>query len=267
MIYSKQLTKERIDLALVRRGLVESREKARGLVMAGLVLVDGKALDKPGALVVQDASIRLRERPPYVSRGGIKLAHALDAFRLEVGGKIALDVGASTGGFTDCLLQRGAQRVYAVDVGYGQIDLRLRQDPRVILMERSNARYLTRLPETPDLATIDVSFISLEKVIPPVAKLVNPDGFLLALVKPQHEAGRTRVRKGVVRDPSVHRAVLEQLCAWAQGQGLTVKGLTASPILGPAGNREFFVYLDWSGRGIDFQEGLESLVALPVSQN
>lgn len=241
------MAKERIDLALVRRGLAESREKARALVMAGQVLAGDRVLDKPGALVPTDAPLLLREQAPYVSRGGIKLAHALDTFALDVRDKVALDVGAATGGFTDCLLQRGARKVYAVDVGYGQMDLGLRQDPRVVLMERVNIRYLARLPEAPDLATIDVSFISLEKVIPPVAKLLDQEGFILALVKPQFEAGREQVKRGgVVRDPAVHRAVLERLCAWALDQGLTIRGLTASPILGPAGNREFFLYLDRS---------------------
>ena len=232
------MAKERIDLALVRRGLAESREKARALIMAGQVLVEDRVLDKAGALVAEDASIRLREQLPYVSRGGIKLAHALDTFSLDVRDKVALDAGASTGGFTDCLLQRGARRVYAVDVGYGQIDQRLRGDPRVVLIERTNIRYLTSLPELPDLATIDVSFISLEKVIPPVMKLLRPEGLILALVKPQFEAGVQQVGKGgVVRDPVVHRAVLDRLGTWAADQGLTVRGLTASPILGPKGNR------------------------------
>ncbi len=262
------MAKERIDLALVRRGLVESREKARALIMAGQVLVEDRVLDKAGALVAEDASIRLREQLPYVSRGGIKLAHALDTFGLDVRDKVALDAGASTGGFTDCLLQRGARRVYSVDVGYGQMDQRLRVDPRVVLIERTNIRYLTSLPELPDLATIDVSFISLEKVIPPVVKLLGPEGLILALVKPQFEAGVEQVgRGGVVRDPVVHRAVLERLRTWTADQGLTVRGLTASPILGPKGNREFFLYLDRSGRRFDFQQALETLVPLKGRDN
>jgi len=253
--------KERVDLALVRRGLVESREKARALIMAGQVLAGDRVLDKPGALVPEDAPIHLREQLPYVSRGGTKLSHALDAFALDVRDRVAMDVGASTGGFTDCLLKRGARRVYAVDVGYGQIDLRLRRDPRVILLERTNIRYLTHLPEAPDLATIDVSFISLEKVIPPVLNLLKQEGLILALVKPQFEAGKERVGKGgVVRNPAVHRAVLERLCRWALDMGLTVRGMTASPILGPAGNREFFLLLDRSGSRIDLDEALDSTV-------
>lgn len=255
------MAKERVDLALLRRGLVESREKARALIMAGQVMADDRVMDKPGALVSEDTPIRLRERLPYVSRGGIKLAHALDAFGLDVRDTVALDVGASTGGFTDCLLQRGARKVYAVDVGYGQMDLRLRQDPRVVLMERTNIRYLTHLPESPDLATIDVSFISLEKVIPPVLALLKPEAFVVALVKPQFEAGKDQVGKGgVIRDPAIHRAVLERLTGWAEAQGLVVRGLTASPILGPAGNREFFLYLARAGQPIDFREALEGLV-------
>jgi len=255
------MAKERVDLALLRRGMVESREKARALIMAGQVLAGDRVLDKPGTLVSEDIPISLREQLPYVSRGGIKLAHALDAFAIDVRGKVALDAGASTGGFTDCLLQRGARKVYAVDVGYGQIDLRLRQDPRVVVMERTNIRYLTQLPESPDLATIDVSFISLDKVIPPVLALLKPSSFIVALVKPQFEAGKSQVGKGgVVRDPAIHRAVLERLSTWAGAQGLAVKGLTASPLLGPAGNREFFLYLDRSGSGINFQDALEDLV-------
>ncbi|MDP2660471.1 MAG: TlyA family RNA methyltransferase [Dehalococcoidia bacterium] len=254
------MTKERVDLALVRRGLVESREKASALILAGQVWAGDRVLDKPGALVSVDVPIRLLEQLPYVSRGGIKLAHALDAFGLDVRERVVLDVGASTGGFTDCLLQRGAWKVYAVDVGYGQIDLRLRQDPRVVVLERTNIRYLRLLPENPDLATIDTSFISLEKVIPPVLALLGPGSFVLALVKPQFEAGRGQVGKGgVIRDPAVHRAVLERLCLWAGAQGLAVKGITASPILGPAGNREFFVYLDRFGPGIDCSVALEGL--------
>ncbi|MDO8689295.1 MAG: TlyA family RNA methyltransferase [Dehalococcoidia bacterium] len=254
------MTKERVDLALVRRGLVESREKARAMILAGQVRAADRVLDKPGTLVSLDIPLRLLEQPPYVSRGGVKLAHALDAFSLDVGGKVVLDVGASTGGFTDCLLQRGARKVYAVDVGYGQIALRLRQDPRVVVMERTNIRYLSLLPENPDLATIDTSFISLEKVIPPVLARLGPESFVLALVKPQFEAGRGLVGKGgVIRDPAVHRAVLERLCLWAGVQGLSVKGITASPILGPAGNREFFLYLDRSGPGIDCLVALEGL--------
>lgn len=240
---------------------MESREKARALIMAGQVLAGDRVLDKPGALVPEDTPIHLREQLPYVSRGGTKLSHALDAFTLDVRDRVAIDVGASTGGFTDCLLQRGARRVYAVDVGYGQIDLRLRRDPRVILLERTNIRYLTHLPEAPDLATIDVSFISLEKVIPPVLNLLEQEGLILALVKPQFEAGKERVGKGgVVRNPAVHRAVLERLCRWALDMGLTVRGMTASPILGPAGNREFFLLLDRSGSGIDLDEALDSTV-------
>lgn len=253
--------KERVDLALVRRGLAASREKARALIMAGQVLVDDRVLDKPGTLVLEDAPLHLREQLPFVSRGGAKLAHALYAFALDVRDRVAMDVGASTGGFTDCLLQRGARRVYAVDVGYGQMDLRLRRDPRVVILERTNIRYLTHLPEAPDLATIDVSFISLEKVIPPVLNLLKREGLVLALAKPQFEAGKEQVGKGgVVRDPAVHRAVLERLARWALDTGLAVRGMAASPILGPAGNREFFLWLDRSGPGINIDAALDNLL-------
>ena len=186
----------RLDLLLVERGLAESREKARALILAGEVLADGRVAAKPSTLVREDTPIRLFHKPPFVSRGGIKLAHALDQFQIEVTSLAVLDVGASTGGFTDCLLKRGANRVYAVDVGYGQLDYRLRVDPRVAVMERVNARYPFSLPEPVDLTTIDISFISLEKVVPNVAKLVKPAGKLICLLKPQFEVGRAQVSKG-----------------------------------------------------------------------
>jgi 23S rRNA (cytidine1920-2'-O)/16S rRNA (cytidine1409-2'-O)-methyltransferase len=255
------MAKERLDVALVRRGLVGSREKARALVLAGSVRSQDRVLDKPGALVAEDAPLSLEKGLPYVSRGGLKLSHALEAFGLDVQGRVALDVGASTGGFTDCLLQQGVKRVYAVDVGYGLMDLRLRQDPRVVLLERQNIRHLSALPEMMDLATIDVSFISLEIVIPAVVRLLKEEGYILALVKPQFEAGRRQVGKGgVVRDPAVHRAVLERLCRWAQEHALVVRGMTASPLLGPAGNREFFLYLDRKGESLDTAAAIDSLL-------
>jgi len=198
--------------------------------------------------VAEDAKIELTRSRKYVSRGGEKLEHALDAFALDVQGLAALDVGASTGGFTDCLLQRGAARVYAVDVGYGQLDYKLRSDPRVVVLERTNIRELTALPETPDVATIDASFIGLEKVLPKVVELLRPGGWIVALVKPQFQAMRSEVRKGgVVKDPLVHAAVLGRIVAWGTEHGLRFAGLTASPLRGPAGNREFFVL--WRARG------------------
>jgi len=243
--------KSRLDTLLVQRGLVESREKARAVVLAGAVLVDDRPASKAGALVSAGSRVRLLSRPQYVSRGGEKLAHALSTFDIDVGGLTAVDVGASTGGFTDCLLQRGASRVYAIDVGYGLLNYRLRQDPRVVVMERVNVRHLTSLPavegerpEKADLATVDVSFISLEKVMPAVMRVLKAGARIVALVKPQFEAKRREVgRKGVVRDASVHAAVLGRLIAWSVGRGLRLLGLTASPLLGPAGNKEFFLLL------------------------
>jgi 23S rRNA (cytidine1920-2'-O)/16S rRNA (cytidine1409-2'-O)-methyltransferase len=233
-------------LLLIARGLVESREQARRLIMAGEVLVNEQVSDKPGHAVPVDAALRVRAPLPYVSRGGQKLAAALTAFALDVTGLVALDVGASTGGFTDCLLQHGAARVYAVDVGYGQLAWKLRSDPRVVALERTNIRYLERLPDdTPaDLAVIDASFISLALVLPPALRLLTPTGQVIALIKPQFEAGKDDVGKGgVVRDRRVHRRVLEETVALAAGLGLTVAGLIPSPLRGPAGNVEFLIWL------------------------
>jgi 23S rRNA (cytidine1920-2'-O)/16S rRNA (cytidine1409-2'-O)-methyltransferase len=238
------VAKRRIDSLLVARGLAESRAKAQALIMAGEVKVEGKATVKPGTLVAEEVEINVLPPPPFVSRGGIKLDHALTHFRLDVSAKVAADIGASTGGFTDCLLQRGAGRVYAIDVGYGQLDYRLRQDKRVVVMERVNARYPVSLPEKVDLATIDLSFISVEKVLPSVARLLKDDGYLIVLLKPQFEAKRSEVGKGgVIKNPLVHARVIGRFIAWAVGQGFRVRGLIASPILGAEGNTEFFVLL------------------------
>jgi len=236
--------KQRIDTLLVESGLVESRTKAQALIMAGLVLAGGQKAIKPGTLIATETVIEVLEKPPFVGRGGIKLDYALEQFHLDVSGKIAADIGASTGGFTDCLLKRGAKRVYAVDVGYGQLDYGLRKDPRVIVMERVNARYPLNIPEKLDLATIDLSFISLEKVIPSVAGLLDDKGFLLVLVKPQFEAKRGEVgRGGVIKDPLMHARVLGRFVTWVVGHGFRFRGLSSSPILGASGNREFFVWL------------------------
>lgn len=230
---------------LVERGLAPSTEKARAVIMAGEVLANDKVVDKPGTMVREDATIRLLAKPPFVSRGGIKLAHALDQFHLDVTSLVALDVGASTGGFTHCLLTRGASRVYAVDVGYGQLDYRLRVDPRVVVMERVNARYPFSVPEAVDLATIDLSFISLEKVVPNVAALLRQGGKMICLVKPQFEARRSEVGKGgVVKDPLVHARVMGRFISWAIENGFRIRGLTPSPIPGASGNREFFILLE-----------------------
>jgi len=228
----------------VERGLVESRAKAQALIMAGEVVVVGKPNIKPGTLVNEEAAITILEPPPFVSRGGIKLDYALQQFQLDVADKVVADIGASTGGFTDCLLQRGASRVYAIDVGYGQLDYRLRQDPRVVVMERVNARYPIPLPEKVELATIDLSFISVEKVIPSVVELLKSSGYLLVLFKPQFEARRGEVGKGgVIKQPIVHARVLGRFIAWLTKYGYRLGGLVASPILGASGNKEIFVLL------------------------
>jgi len=228
----------------VDRGLVESRAKAQALIMAGEVVVNGKAAIKPGTLVAEEVAITLLEPPPFVGRGGLKLDYALDKFQLDVSSKVVADIGASTGGFTDCLLKRGASRVYAIDVGYGQLDYRLRQDRRVVVMERVNARYPISLTEKVDLATMDLSFISVEKVIPSVAQLLKDSGYLLVLIKPQFEARRDEVGKGgIVKQPQVHARVLGRFIAWMIDHGFRLGGLVASPILGASGNREFFALL------------------------
>lgn len=238
------MAKRRIDTLLVERELVESQAKAQALIMAGEVTVEGKPVTKSGALVAEEAVITIAEPPPFVSRGGLKLDYALDQFQLDVSGWVVADIGASTGGFTDCLLKRGASRVYAIDVGYGQLDYRLRQDKRVVVRERINARYPIALPEKLDMATIDVSFISVEKIIPSVAQLVKDNGYLLVLIKPQFEARREEVGKGgVIKQPSVHALVLGRFIAWATRQGFKLGGLVASPVLGASGNKEFFILL------------------------
>lgn len=240
-------SKERLDKLLLDRGLAPSRERARALIMAGQVVVNDHAADKAGQPVALDADIRIKgDILPYVSRGGLKLEKALDEFDIDVTGLVVLDVGASTGGFTDCLLQRGATKVYAVDVGYGQLAWKLRQDPRVVNMEKTNIRYLTadKLAEPPELAVIDASFISLDKVLPATIGLLGRGGCLVALIKPQFEVGRGEVGKGgVVRDPVKHRQVVESVQSLAESLALEVLGVTESPILGPKGNREFLIYL------------------------
>jgi 23S rRNA (cytidine1920-2'-O)/16S rRNA (cytidine1409-2'-O)-methyltransferase len=238
------VAKRRIDILLVEKGLVESREKARVMVMEGAVTADNRTIVKPSTLVDENADLQIIQAPAFVSRGGFKLEYALDQFHIDVKGLVAVDVGASTGGFTDCLLKRGASKVYAVDVGYGQLDYKLRQDPRVVVMERINARYSFSLPEPVDLATVDVSFISLEKVVPTVAELVKSGGYIITLVKPQFEAGKNQVGKGgLVKDPQVHAAVLGRFIDWAIAHDFRLLGLVASPILGAEGNKEFLVLL------------------------
>ncbi len=242
---------ERLDQLLFRRGLFASREQARRAVMAGLVAVDGRQIDKPGSAVAEDVALEVRgTAEPFASRAGRKLAAALDHFGLDPSGAVCLDVGASTGGFTDCLLQRGARRVYAVDVGYGQLDYGLRRDPRVVVMERVNARHLEpgAIPEPCDLITIDVSFISLGKVVPALLAFLAPAGRLLPLVKPQFEAGRKLVGKGgVVRDPQVRARVVAECTAALAALGLRLCGLFESPVPGARGNRESFALFERGG--------------------
>ncbi|HEY7730292.1 MAG TPA: TlyA family RNA methyltransferase [Gaiellaceae bacterium] len=231
--------KKRVDVLLVERGLAESRSQAQALVLAGLV----PGYDKPGAQVDETAVVQVKRAARFVSRGGEKLANALDAFGVVVEGRDCADVGASTGGFTDCLLQRGARRVIALDVGYGQLHPRLRADPRVTVLERTNARDVRELPFAPGLLTCDVSFISVRTALPPVLALAAPAWEALVLVKPQFEAGRAEAPRGVVRDPEVHRKVLASVSKAAQGWGAAVVGVVDSELPGPKGNREFFLHL------------------------
>lgn len=243
--------KQRLDVAVADRGLAESRARAQNVIMGGGVTVDGVVVTKPGAMVDRSCRIELAAPPqPYVSRGGVKLEHALEDFRVPVRGRICLDVGASTGGFTDVLLHAGAERVYAVDVGYGQLAWTLRNDSRVIVMERTNIRDMQSLPEEIALAVVDVSFISLRLVLPVVRGLLVDGGDVVTLIKPQFEAGRGQVGKGgVVRDSATWRTVLERILSKARQGGWAVHGLARSPILGPAGNVEFLAHLKKDGDG------------------
>ncbi len=244
-------TRTRLDVLLVERGLVESRQRAQARIMAGDVFVGGERVDKPGTKIAEDAALEVRgEENPFVSRGGLKLEHALRAFGLEVSGCVAMDVGASTGGFTDCLLQRGASRVYAVDVGYGQLAWRLRQDPRVVNLERTNIRALSaaQVPERMEVVVADCSFISLRLVLPPVLPFLAPGAQAVVLVKPQFEVGRGRVGKGgVVRDEELRQETIAELSAFASSLGFGVLGGVDSAIRGPQGNLEHLLWLQWSG--------------------
>ncbi|MFQ5949142.1 MAG: TlyA family RNA methyltransferase [Nitrospiria bacterium] len=243
---SEKPLKERLDILLQKRGISESREKAKALILSGSVIVDGRKVDKVGTRVRAGAEITVRKSATsFVSRGGCKLEWALERFRIDVTGQVAIDVGASTGGFTDCLLRRGAARVYAVDVGYGQLAWSLRQDPRVVVIERQNIRTLPAetIPERIDLATVDVSFISLEKVLPSIIPLLQGEAGLITLVKPQFEVGKGEVGKGgIVRSPEKRQKVLDRIYQRADNWGLEVIGSTPSPILGQKGNLEFLVY-------------------------
>jgi 23S rRNA (cytidine1920-2'-O)/16S rRNA (cytidine1409-2'-O)-methyltransferase len=262
------MSNTRLDLLLVARGMVESRSLAQRLVMAGQVRVDGQVVLKPSTKVPGSARLEIDQGPPYVSRGGEKLAAALQAFKLDVDGRVCADVGASTGGFTDCLLQNGAARVYAIDVGKGILHWKLRQDRRVVVMEEINARYLERLPEPVQFVTIDASFISLNILLPVVKgwfsyqgeekppdgpqidKLDTRESYVVALIKPQFEAGRAQVSRGsgVIRDPQIHKEVLLKVLEFGRVQGYTPRGLIRSPLLGPKGNVEFLIWLDCSSK-------------------
>jgi 23S rRNA (cytidine1920-2'-O)/16S rRNA (cytidine1409-2'-O)-methyltransferase len=239
-------SKQRLDMLLVERGLAPSREKARGMIMAGEVSVNGQIVDKPGSPIQLTAELKTKGKPRFVSRGGEKLAGALKDFNLDVQGRICADVGASTGGFTDCLLQNGAARVYSIDVGYGQLDYSLRQDKRVVVMERINARYLEQLDEMVNLVTIDASFISLKLLLPVIRGWLQSQADVIPLIKPQFEAGKHDVGKGgVVKDPEIHVRVIEEILSFALREGFLVKGLTRSPLKGPAGNIEFLAWFGW----------------------
>jgi 23S rRNA (cytidine1920-2'-O)/16S rRNA (cytidine1409-2'-O)-methyltransferase len=238
------MPKYRLDDLLVSRGIVETKNKAHGLIMAGDIMVNRKVVTKAGTQVLEDSLIEVVKKLPYVSRGGIKLEHALSGFNLDVSSLVALDIGASTGGFTDCLLQKGASRVYAVDVGYGQLEYKLRQDPRVVVMDKTNVHYPLQLPEKVDLATIDVSFISVAKVIPNLIEHLKPEGCIVLLLKPQFEAERQEVGKGgIIKDPAVHATIIGRFIIWAIENRLRLRGLIESPITGAEGNREYLLLL------------------------
>ena len=257
--------KKRLDVLLTERGFAESRTKAQAVIMAGQVYVEGQKADKPGISYEDTVSIEVRgDVCPYVSRGGLKLEKALRDFGVKPDGFVCSDSGASTGGFTDCLLQQGAKKVFAIDVGYGQLDWKIREDPRVVVMERTNIRYVTpeQLGEPLDLSVVDVSFISLKIVLPAIQALLKPNGQVLCLIKPQFEAGREKVgKKGVVRDPAIHREVLEDFVIMANHLGFTILGLTFSPVKGPEGNIEFLGHLT-----LEQKDGIVPDVDLVVEQ-
>ncbi|MEO8607638.1 MAG: TlyA family RNA methyltransferase [Chloroflexota bacterium] len=237
-------TKQRLDLLLIERGLAPSREKARAMIMAGEVSVNGNVSDKPGTQIQVAAEVKIRNKPRFVSRGGEKLAWALQEFQIDVNGKICADVGASTGGFTDCLLQNGAHKVYAIDVGYGQLDYSLRKDARVVVLERTNARFLQNLEESVNMVVVDASFISLKLLLPTIAHWLLPDAEIVTLIKPQFEAGKDEVGKGgVVKNRDTHMHVINEILFFAHQQQFSIRGLTTSPLKGPAGNIEFLAWL------------------------
>ena len=256
--------KERLDVVLVERGFYTSREKAKASIMAGIIYVDGQRVDKAGSPVDKEAEIVVKENLcPYVSRGGLKLEKSMKLWNISLKQKICMDIGASTGGFTDCMLQNGASKVYAVDVGYGQLDWKLRQDDRVVNMEKCNIRYLDRdkIAESLDFISIDVSFISLKLVFPVAASLLNREGKLICLVKPQFAAGREQVgKKGIVRDKNTHRQVIENVIAYGKTNGLVPSGLTFSPITGAKGNIEYLLYLKKEGEDAVTEDDIKTVV-------
>lgn len=262
--------KKRLDMIILERGLAPSREKAKAYIMSGEVYVNGQKEDKAGSMFLETADIEIRGKAlPYVSRGGLKLEKAMEAFDLNLEGKVCMDVGASTGGFTDCMLQNGAVKVYSIDVGYGQLDWKLRTDPRVVCMEKTNIRYVTPedVGEMALFVSIDVSFISLTKVLPPVRELLAPQGEVVCLIKPQFEAGREKVgKKGVVRDPAVHREVIEKVRDFALGISLEPLHLSYSPIKGPEGNIEYLLHLKKRPQGTPLSPSRELLVEDVVAQ-
>jgi 23S rRNA (cytidine1920-2'-O)/16S rRNA (cytidine1409-2'-O)-methyltransferase len=264
------MPKTRLDMLMVERGLADSRSVAQRLVMAGQVRVNGQVALKPATAVPPNAEIAVDHGPPFVSRGGEKLAAALLAFGVQPAGKVCADVGASTGGFTDCLLQNGAVRVYAIDVGKGILHWKLRQDPRVVVMKETNARYVERLPEPLALATVDASFISLKTLLPVMRPWLADMGEIIALIKPQFEAGRAEVARGdgVIRDPAVHRLVLQDVLDFAERQAYRLRGLHRSPLLGPKGNVEFLAWLDCSQTPEDGAPNLAAWIdaALPATE-
>ena len=265
---AEKVEKERVEVLLVQQGLANSRELAKAYIMAGNVYVDGQKEDKAGTKVAVTAKLEVKgNQMKYVSRGGYKLEKAMDVFGIRLNGKICLDIGASTGGFTDCMLQNGASKVYAIDVGYGQFAWKLRNDERVVCPEKTNVRYVTheQVPDEGDFASIDVSFISLTKVLPAVLGVLGEKGQLVCLIKPQFEAGREKVgKKGVVRDSSVHREVIEMIVEYVRTQSLGILGLDFSPIKGPEGNIEYLIYLDKSRSGMhedEVQARVDTVVA------
>lgn len=262
--------KKRLDILLVEHGLASSREKAKAYIMSGDVYVDGQKEDKAGSMFGEGAKIEMRGNTlPYVSRGGLKLEKAMKNFDLHLDGMVCMDVGASTGGFTDCMLQNGAVRVFSIDVGYGQLDWKLRNDPRVVCMEKTNIRYVVPedLGEAADFSSIDVSFISLTKVLPPVRQLLKEDGEIVCLIKPQFEAGREKVgKKGVVRDPQVHQEVIEKVRDFAMGIGLEPCHLSFSPIKGPEGNIEYLLHLQKRPEGALVTDQLQTTVESIVEE-